>query len=357
MDDSDWVKSVMEEHRNKINIQLADILKGFKSEAQSIHPSAVEMVEEVERFTLGGGKRIRPILMCMGYESIAGTFDEQIVRASCLWELVQSFLLIHDDVMDRSKLRRWNDTTYVKFQKQYAGRVREPEHFGQSMAILAGDLCSQLALLPLLQTSFSAERKIQSLALCMDIVATVSYGQVLDIWIPEAEEVHEEDILRVGQYKTARYTIEGPLLSGAILAGASQSILNAFSRYSIPLGQAFQLKDDIMGLFGTPEEIGKPVDSDLKEGKKTLLILKATERASESQAAALRRILGDPNLTEKDLEYVKEIVVSTGAREYSERRMGELVLEAKDALQNAQIRPDAKRFLLGAADYMVLRKT
>ena len=155
--------------------------------------------------------------------------------------------------------------------------------------------------------------------------------------------------------KTAIYTIEGPLHMGAIAAGASDDQLKILSEYAIPLGMAFQLKDDLLGLFGLEEKLGKPVDSDIKEGKKTILILKAMENAGKQQKEFIVNALGNKNITEKELIKLREIIKKTGSLSYSENLAEKLVKKAKDTIKNSDFEKQGKEFFLEIADYIIKR--
>jgi geranylgeranyl diphosphate synthase type I len=169
------------------------------------------------------------------------------------------------------------------------------------------------------------------------------------------EKVSEKDVLQVHEFKTSRYTIEGPLHLGAILAGASEKDLDVLSAYGLPLGQAFQLQDDVLGTFGREEKLGKPVDSDLKQGKKTVLVLRALEKASPEQKKKLLACLGNKDLTKEMAEEARNIIKATGSYDYSKTLAEKLCLQAKQAIQKSRFRSEGKDFLLGIADYMLHR--
>jgi geranylgeranyl diphosphate synthase type I len=155
--------------------------------------------------------------------------------------------------------------------------------------------------------------------------------------------------------KTAHYTVAGPLQLGAILAGASEEDLKALNDYGIPLGKAFQIQDDILGLFGSEEKFGKPTDSDLKEGKRTLLILKALEKCSPEEKEKIEGALGNQELSAEAAEEVRAIIKATGSLDYSRKLAGELIEQAKQSISQSNFKAEAKEFLLGIADYMLKR--
>jgi len=298
------------------------------------------------------------VLMGVSYEELGGTNAEAITRASCAVELMQSFLLIHDDVMDRSELRRGRPTLHRWYQTRCAKQVRDAEHFGSAMAILAGDLASQWAMLVLSQASFSPDRVARALACYNRIAVDVCYGQVLDMILPQypLNEAREEDLWKVMQYKTARYTTEGPLHLGAILAGADAGMLEQLSAYGVPLGVAFQLQDDILGVFGEEAQTGKLAASDLTDGKRTPLLVKAWKRGSERERRVLTQVLGNPAATAEAIEAARRVLEDTGAQAHSVQLARELAADAKDALTGGPLAAPARRFLAELADYVVGRE-
>ncbi|MEA3345744.1 MAG: polyprenyl synthetase family protein [Chloroflexota bacterium] len=340
-----------------VNGALARVFEELTPQAARVHPSALEVAEAVRDFTLGPGKRLRPVLMRVAYEGFGGTHIEAIIRASCAVELMQSFLLIHDDIMDRSELRRGQPTVHREYAARYRGQVRDADHFGQAMGVLAGSLAGQQATLILSQSLFPPDRIAQALTRYAEVALDVCYGQALDMALPERpmEEITETDVLHVAEYKTARYTTEGPLHLGAILAGAEDEILEKVSAYAIPLGIAFQMRDDLLGMFGGEDAIGKSADSDLLEGKRTLLVLRAWERADADQRTVLKRALGNPKATAAELGAARKVIESTGAHSATVQEMRKLVDQAKGALADVPFTPEMTQFLSQLADYVANR--
>lgn len=341
-----------------VNAALARVFEELTPQAARVHPSALEMAEAVREFTCGPGKRLRPVLMRVAYEGLGGTNTEAIIRASCAVELMQSFLLIHDDVMDRSELRRGQPTLHRWYQTRYSKQVHDAEHFGSAMAILAGDLANQLGTLLLSQASFPPDRVARALACYNRIAVDVCYGQVLDMILPQypLNEVREEDLWKVMEYKTARYTTEGPLHLGAILAGAEGEVLEQLSAYGVPLGVAFQLQDDVLSVFGEEAQTGKSVASDLTDGKRTLLLVEAWKQGKEGERRVLTRVLGNPAATAGEIEAARRLLEDTGARAYTAQLAQELATQAKNALSRAPLAAPAPQFLAELGDYVVGRE-
>ncbi|MCG1666743.1 MAG: polyprenyl synthetase family protein [Thermoplasmata archaeon] len=323
------------------------LLEFFKSKKKDLefNPYVLELFNNIEEYTMRGGKRLRPILMIVGYKLYGGKNEEEIIKASCSIEMVQSYLLIHDDVIDESNLRRNKPTLHKIYEKKY-----NDKKFGDNMAIIAGDLASIYAQQVLDSTSFQTDLKYKAMMKMASIIETTGYGQVIDVFSSKLNDFNEKDLFQLHEYKTAKYTIEGPLILGAILAGGNDfSLIN---NYSIPVGIAFQLQDDILGLFGDEETIGKPVTSDLEEGKKTLLILKAMEDVRYRDY--ILNILGKRNISRDELENIREIVRKTGALDYTFSLAKDLVKKGIEALK--EIDSDEKLFLKEFAEYVIGRK-
>jgi geranylgeranyl diphosphate synthase type I len=341
-----------------VDLALVRVFEDMASAAARMHTSALEMAEVVRDFTCGPGKRLRPVLMRVAYEGLGGTETEAIVRASCATELMQSFLLIHDDIMDRSDLRRGQPTLHRLYRNHYASHVADPEHFGSAMAMLAGDLANQVAMLLLTEAAFPPDRVARALACYNRIAVDVCYGQGLDMLLPQRPvgDIRKEDVWKVMEYKTARYTIEGPLHLGAVLAPPRDGILEQLSAYGVPLGVAFQLQDDILGLFGRGALTGKSTVSDLTDGKRTLLLVEAWKRADERQRQVLSLVLGNPSADADDVEAARRVLEDTGARARTSQLAQDLAMQARSALTGIPLAARERRFLAALADYIVGRQ-
>ncbi|WP_432013416.1 polyprenyl synthetase family protein [Streptomyces cucumeris] len=293
---------------------------------------------------LSGGKRIRPLLCVTGWRAVGGTGDPgPVLRVAAGLELFHAFALLHDDVMDDSPVRRGRPTMHRTLAALGAARLTPEriERAGANGAVLLGDL----ALLwsdELLHTAGLTPVQLAAVLPPLSAMRTeVMLGQFLDL---EATGVLTDDVeatLTVNRYKTATYTVERPLHIGAAVAGAGPAALDALSRYALPLGEAFQLRDDLLGVYGTAESTGKSPLDDLRAGKNTTLTALALRAADRVQDAQLRELLGDPLLDEKQAAIVREIFDATGARETVERMIDERRQQALHALDTAPFTPDA----------------
>lgn len=348
----------LDELKKRIDKELRIFFDKRILEVRHIDSSAKEMMELLKDFTLRGGKRVRAAMIYYGYKCFNKNKESELLKAAMCIELVNSSLLIHDDIIDCDSLRRGGLTLHKAYEKihskRYNGR-KDAGHFGESMAIIAGDALACLANQLLVYSDFRKENKLRAIAKLNQAVHKVIYGQALDIISELKDNFNVKDILNIHHLKTASYTIEGPLHIGALLAGAGEKDLKVLSAYGIPLGKAFQIQDDILGMFGDEKELGKPVGSDIKEGKRTLLVLKAIEKGNLMQKAFIKRNLGNKHIGLQELREFRKIVEETGSLEYSQNLAKKLIEEAKSAVRNTKFRKEGKDFLLGIADYMLER--
>lgn len=339
-----------------------EIVKYFETEipkARKVSSFSGQVIKKLGGFTLRGGKRLRAAFVYYAYLLLNGRNKREIVKTSVFIELIHSYLLIEDDIMDESDTRRGKATMH-KIYRDYHLRnfkKRDPQHFGESIAINVGLISSHLGLNILNNSKFPVEYKEKAIKKLNEQLAQTGYGQIHDVLLEVQKQVKEADVLRVHLLKTARYTYETPLHIGAILAGAKDKDLKILSGYAIPAGIAFQIQDDILGLFGDEERLGKPVDSDLKEGKQTLLILKALKNGSRKDRKTINEALGNPKLTKRQLKEVRKIVVDTGSYDYSKKLAEKYVREAQKVVPKMEgWNSKGRKFLEGIAQYMIERE-
>jgi geranylgeranyl diphosphate synthase type I len=354
----------IEDHLTKFKNQIdAELEKFFKFKIKQVEndnkpEELTEIIENLEKFTLNSGKRIRPILFYFGYIIGGGKDKSEILKTSIAIELIHSYLLIHDDIIDRDNFRHGNFSMHHSYAKKAENDFKNinSKHFGISMAIIAGDLASTFGYEILTNSNFSIDLKAKAIKKLNQIISNTIAGEALDVILVEYSDVDVDRIFEMQKYKTAKYTIEGPLHTGAILAGADEKFLDSLSRYAIPIGIAFQIQDDIIGVFGNEKKIGKPVGSDIKEGKKTLLFAKALEKANDIQKQILNNTLGNKSINIDDIDNVRDIIIKTGSLEFSKNKAIELVREAKKNLNNLEFSEENKKFLNNLADFIVQRK-
>lgn len=322
----------------------------------AIHPDLALLNEVARGSVLDGGKRLRPSFAYWGWRCVlpAGAPGEaSLLTAAASLELLHACALVHDDVMDSSDTRRGRPAAHVRFATEHAARQwpADADSFGRSGAILLGDL-----LLSWAEEMFTAAIgelppvRAQAAEAQFDLMRTeVVAGQFLDVLAQTRGAFQAAEALRVIEFKTSKYTIQRPLLLGAAAAGADARIGSALGNYGQALGEAFQLRDDLLGVFGDPELTGKPAGDDLREGKRTLLVALAEERATPSQREQLHRLVGDPALDDHGVRTLRELLTDSGARQAVEQRIADRAARAEQALDGAPIRPEAGAALLALA--------
>ncbi|GLY68968.1 polyprenyl synthetase family protein [Amycolatopsis taiwanensis] len=296
--------------------RLHDELAAFfdRSEADFTDPPELHHVFGLLRdFVLSSGKRLRPLFCYWGWRGAGGEDCDDIIRPSAALELFQAFALIHDDIMDGSELRRGRPAMHRALANLHDGHTwrGDSDRFGVSVAILCGDLCLCYSDELMLDCGIPAARLLAAQRLINQMRSEVMIGQNLEL-LDQARGGSLAGALRIIRLKAAKYTVERPLQIGAALAGGGPELLAAYSRFAIPLGEAFQLRDDVLGVFGDAAETGKPTVDDLREGKPTALIALARKRAGTEQARLMDQLHGS-DLDDKGAATLRWIIHSTGA--------------------------------------------
>ncbi|TDD90711.1 polyprenyl synthetase family protein [Actinomadura darangshiensis] len=308
---------------------------------------------------LSGGKRLRPAFCHWGWRAAGGGDAPGIVAAAASLELLQASALIHDDVMDSSDIRRGQPSAHRRFEALHRaqGWPGDAQAFGGGAAILLGDLCLAWSSEMFESCGLDGDGRERGRAV-YDLMRTeVMCGQYLDMLEGSRRAANVDAALRVVEYKSAKYTIERPLHLGAALAGARPDVLAALTGYGLPLGIAFQLRDDVLGVFGDPAETGKPAGDDLREGKRTVLVALTLARASSAQAASLERRLGDPALDRPGVDELRRIIEETGGLAACEAMIERYLREAEKALESAPITAEARHALADLAVAATTRST
>jgi geranylgeranyl diphosphate synthase type I len=308
----------------------------------AISTDLLPMADALTAF-VDGGKRLRPAFAYWGWRGAGGADCPEVVTAVAALEWVQACALIHDDVMDGSDTRRGQPAIHRRFAALHRaqGWQSDADNFGTAVAILLGDT-SLVWADEMLNTSGLSPAALRRGQPVYDEMRTeIMAGQYLDILTQAAADDTVERAMTVVRYKAAKYTVERPLHLGAALADAPEELTAAYSEYGLPLGEAFQLRDDVLGVFGDPATTGKPAGDDVREGKRTVLIAKTLERATSAERALLERHLGDPALDDAGVGAVRDVITSSGALAETEKLIGELTERAITALHSDAIESDA----------------
>jgi geranylgeranyl diphosphate synthase type I len=328
-------------HRH-VEVLLRRYLAQRRAELPALAQSFAVAVDTLSDFALRGGKRIRPTFAWWGWRAAGGEGTgpraEAVLTAVSALELIQTCALVHDDLMDASELRRGRPTVHVRFTDAHrAGAwLGEPERFGMAAAILLGDIALAWADDMFTGAPISDDMRRAAREPWLTMRSEMFAGQYLDVLAQAEGDESEDRAFGVARLKTAAYTVERPLHMGVALAGADQDTVGAVREFGTDIGVAFQLRDDLLGMFGDTEVTGKPVGDDLREGKRTLLValgLRYAEAAGRhADAEHLRGALGDPDLTMPTVDRVRELLVDVGAVDELERRIERLTASGMAAL-------------------------
>jgi len=348
-------KDIMSQWKKKVDVELNEFLSTAVMESEHVSIHAKDMMQEINELMMRGGKRIRPIFMIMGYLGCGGKDEKAILRACMAPELLHLGLLVQDDVMDNGDTRHGGKCIHKVYETL---SQKSTKKYGENMALCGSDYLFALSMHAITSSNFRPDLKVQAVERLSYIFFNTATGQILDIehGNEEIEKVGEDDITDIHILKTAKYSFEGPLQMGAILAGANDQMLFRLSEFAIPLGQAFQIQDDILGIFGDQKALGKPVDSDVKEGKKTLLVVKAYEKSTDVEKKRISLLLGASDLSHEDFQWIQKHIRNTGALEYSQNLARNLVDRARRKLALCTVNDEVRDFLDGVASYMIERE-
>jgi geranylgeranyl diphosphate synthase, type I len=352
--------------RTEVHLELAAFLQGRREEAAQIDPQFAAAVDSLSAFVLGPGKRLRPTFAWWGWRGAGGSpADPQaraVLRAVSSLELIHACALVHDDLMDDSTTRRGAPTVHVDFAARHrsAGWSGAAVRFGAATAILLGDIALAWADDMLRSADLWPDQLGRAHAVWQAMRTEVLAGQYLDVLTQASGDETPETALRIDRYKTAAYTVERPLHLGAAIAGADPALVHAYRRFGADIGIAFQLRDDLLGMFGDPQVTGKPAGDDLREGKRTLLLaygLRAADEKRQTGAAdLLRSAIGDPEVGEDTVSQVRELLIELGAAAEVERRITTLASSALTSLHAADLAEPAGTRLVELAEQATCRE-
>jgi geranylgeranyl diphosphate synthase type I len=330
--------------RTHVEQTLGDYLAAKQSTMASLTQELANALDSLVEFILRGGKRIRPTFAWWGWRGAGGEPDAQaVLQAVSGLELIQACALVHDDLMDASAVRRGRPTVHVTFEALHRERgwLGEPDRFGMAAAILLGDIALAWADDMFYGSGLSSSRLAAASEPWQAMRSEMLAGQYLDILTQVKGDETPEAALRVARMKTAAYTVERPLQMGAALAGADPELVERLREFGADIGVAFQLRDDLLGVFGDTGVTGKPAGDDLREGKRTLLIALGLQRGTIAGQAVLRDVLGR-DLSGEDVERARTVLVESGAVDEVERRIETLTSSAMHALDAADLAEPAR---------------
>ncbi len=329
--------------------RLDELFEIERSRWAAVHPELDDAIGALQHMVTTSGKRLRPAFCHWAHVGAGGDPDDpRILDLSAGLELLHAFALAHDDVMDAAATRRGEPTIHVAFGERHrtAAWRGSSERFGEAAAILLGDLGHVLA------DTLVVDLDPATRALWNELRIEVNVGQYLDVLGAAQRNTDLDLAMTIVRYKSARYSVERPLQLGASVA-ARPDIGDALARFGAPLGEAFQLRDDILGVFGDTTLTGKPVGDDLREGKPTPLLATAHARGTEAQRSVLS-LVGQP-LDDTEVAEIQHVIVDTGARRTIEERIDTALADALTALDQVELVGDAGAALTALAHFVITR--
>lgn len=349
MDFKSFLKIRTRELNKQVNLELIK----WEKEVVNISPELKSLTKAFIN-SCQGGKRLRGLLVELGFELAANTFsktlkNEDILKVAVAYEIFHAAILIHDDIIDQSKTRRGIATLFKKLGNN---------HYGISQAISLGDIGFFLSIRNIAESNFPPENKTKALAFFAKVIMDTGLGELLDVEAPLFKEKYNpKDVMIIHSLKTAAYTISGPLILGAILARGSEELIRKLKQFGHNLGLAYQIQDDYLGVFGKDFEIGKSTTSDIEEGKNTLLISFAKAKATLSQQAVLNKYYGKKALDQKAIYQIKQIFIDTGSIEYSKYEAEKYIKTATAIIPKLTDDKNIKEILFKLSKYLIDRES
>lgn len=339
----------IKELKSGVNEALSSQVSEFCSQLIEIDGNLNLVADSLNEY-LSEGKRFRPLFALIGYLGTDSKITNEIYKAAASLEFLQACALIHDDLMDGSDTRRGKPSIHKQFEAKY------DQKFGAASAVLIGDLALAWNEQALHRSGISTKSQL-AVNPIHDIMRTeLMAGQFLDILEGTESTFSVERALKIARYKSGKYSIERPLHFGAAIALPANldDFTDIYSDYGLPLGEAFQLRDDLLGVFGDPTETGKPAGDDLREGKRTALIAYAFDRGNEATKKLLSEKLGT-NLSDSDISNMRGAIDESGAVAHIEDLIEKLVEAALDAIERDELSREGKRFLSEMASLVTKR--
>jgi len=353
---ADDIAPTFEQLRRAIDNALDQLLPSMLQRLAGLHGELEPVATTLAAF-VNGGKRIRPALLHLGFWCAAER-DTSVVNGPALaLELLHTCALIHDDIIDGAATRRGRPSVHAEYAAQHAaaGWSGDAQRYGESVAILIGDLAFVQADELFVACSLPADRVLAGFRSFTEMREEVMAGQFLDLQSAAGRKSDRGQALMVATMKSGRYSVTRPLEIGAVLAGASPELIDGLRTFGDPLGRAFQVRDDLLGVFGSSSDTGKSTASDLAEGKRTLLIAEAYARGDRTQRQTLDRWLGDPSLTDAQADELRGILEATGARAAAETYVEACLEESLAALDQLAAPESARHALANVAQRLGFR--
>jgi geranylgeranyl diphosphate synthase, type I len=324
--------------KNKIEKELTAYIRSL-DRLHALSRISPVLFKHIQDFLCREGKRIRPVLFVIGYQGFTKRNAAGIYRSAVSLELLHDFLLVHDDIIDKSETRRGKPSMHAMLNR-YLAPCQNLKFNGQDLSIVVGDVIYALALHAFLAVRENKDHKEAALKKLIEAAIYTGSGEFIELLsgTKKLERINKNEIYKIYDYKTANYTFATPLVMGALLAGADKKQADILFKYGILLGRAFQIKDDILGIFGEKKETGKSNLTDLKEAKKTVLIWYAYRHSDNKNKAAIKRIFSKNNVGRQDLLKMRRIIRQTGALDYAQKEISALINQAEKLSGKSRLR-------------------
>ena len=332
--------------KDKLDIELSRLINHIdrKYKLRNISEPLHRLIKD---FILRGGKRLRPILFIISYRGFSHKNPDGLFRCALSIELLHSFLLVHDDIIDKSPLRRGKPSMHYML-KEYIPENKNLRFSGEDLAIVTGDIIFSMAVESFLSIKENFQRKEKALLKFIESVTYTGCGEFIEMMYTATplSKLKKEAIYKIYDYKTAYYTFAAPLMTGAIIAGAPREETEKMFQYGLYLGRAFQIKDDILGIFEDDKKTGKPGLSDIQEAKKTLLIWQAYKNSPPNDKSRIEYILNKSNAGEKDLITMRKIITQSGSLEYARKETKRLLKKSIKLIKTSKMKQLYKNELI-----------
>lgn len=341
------IKPMIDKIKNRIENELSLYIRGLEKNYRLNRLSPV-LLRHIREFLLRKGKRIRPCLFVIGYLSFSKKTPPGLYRSAVSLELLHDFMLVHDDIIDKSDIRRGKPSMHAMLNN-FLSRYRKIKFSGQDLTIVIGDVIYALALDAFLAIKEDPRRKEEALKKLIAAALATGSGEFIELLYAATaiERIKKADIYKIYDLKTANYTFASPLAIGATLAGADKRELFRLFNCGIYIGRAFQIRDDIIGMFNKEKETGKSNLSDLREAKKTLLVWYAYRNAGRKERIAVRRLLSGNNAGQKELLRMRRILLGCGALDFCRGQIINSLDKAESLLKGSRMDQRYKKLLLG----------
>lgn len=339
------MKTMLDSIKNKIETGLVKFAQDI-DRTYSLTKISPILFSCIKDFILRDGKRIRPILFITGYLGFAKRPARGLYTSAIAIELLHDFMLVHDDIIDKSDMRR-NRPSMHALMNGHLKKLKDIKFSGQDLAIVIGDVMYATAIHAFLSIHENMERKERALKKFIEAAIYTGGGEFIELLdgAKDIRYIKKETIYKIYDYKTAYYTFSCPLSTGAILAGAEKKEIDKLFEYGIYLGRIFQIKDDILGMFSEESKIGKSSLTDLKEAKKTLLIWFAYNNSSPKNKSMIRQILTKEKVARADLLQMRQLISDSGALDYAKKEISGITAKADALLSGSRMRPKYKKIL------------